>query len=95
MNFNNQQKSFSPFKRKIETLIPQPSFSPYRRMEPEIFHPDLLQPLKINLVIAEGFKDSPKEKQYGGRENRLPLPKHVITVDLPQDYPTSKEFILI
>lgn len=80
----------------METLIPQPSFPPYRRMEPEIFHPEILiQSLKINMKIVEGFCLSPKEKQYGGRENRLPLPKHVITVDLPQDYPTSKCIYLL
>jgi len=95
MNFT-PFKSFTPYKRKIEIVNPIPNFPPFPltvplaipltipRTEHEIF-----QPIKVTLKIIEGFASSPHEKQYGGRENRLSLPRHVIGIDLPLNYQTN------
>jgi len=78
MSFNSQT-TFTPFKRKLDALIPniKPTF---QKMETGFDTPTM------RMKISEGFKET---HQYLFREDNLRLPRHVISIDLPLNYPTD------
>jgi hypothetical protein len=108
MNFNNAPKIFQPFPTRPQPtqtrlnpiqVVPQnPTVKKNQIFLPPLnFHEPKEEKIPKNqipyFILSEGFNASPVPKQSGGRENKVPLPKHVIKLVVPFSETASLDFI--
>jgi hypothetical protein len=107
VNYNNAPKILQPFPTRpqpTQTRLNPIQVVPQNTTDKknQIFLPPLnfmeLKEEKIPksqipyFILSEGFNATPVPKQSGGRENKVPLPKHVIKMVVPFSETASLDF---
>eukprot|EP01080_Neovahlkampfia_damariscottae_P000035 gene35-4286_t len=104
--YQNQQKQFNRnqfYPTVKREQVPTPMYLPplktnsYEFQNPVNFEKNDVQQMQDysppEITIVEGFISNPVPKQSGGRENKVPLPKHILRISIPK-YETFRTFSL-
>jgi hypothetical protein len=82
-----QKGAFQPYQKKLmmepSMILPTPT-TMHGLSDQQVPQVPLDNKNSISLNIIEGFINSPQDKQNGGRDNKVPLRRHVVSVTLPQ-----------
>jgi hypothetical protein len=89
---NSPLESFSPFASRRTVLGKRERLNDFVDESSELKRlKEAIVKTGKSICIAEGFSTPPLEKVPGGKDNRKPLPRHIIAVDLTA-LPTPYEF---